>query len=397
MITTHQSRPQSIRQISRRAFAFWERWHRIVVIWGSTSHRWWPVPYLFFWITAGNRSILTADRLFILVASHWFTLVAERLMGIFKAKNPCTKNTIFTTSNTLIYGGFMISLNDFYEQICRKRRDLAYHMSECEWAVDTDVLEEDHPEIRIELGRMREQFWSSEKIGTRVRLYSCDVPWETRHHTVNGQLEIKEEYTELYDPAQECWKNLSSNLTKETFLPLVIEPFSINDIFKAHLMFASISFFWGKSIMSENENVAFKAFHRAAELFDKCIGMTWFNISVCNQKKLSEVRRSAGKKGGKSKAEVYHIIQLKLVELINDSVPNDGWKNKVVAVNELIEPLWDFIQMSEFEINNQNKKYRVATMSQDALVDTILNQWSLKNEDVKQAFDSAVRRKKRSK
>ena len=30
-------------------------------------------------------------------------------------------------------------------------------------------------------------------------------------------------------------------------------------------------------------------------------------------------------------------------------------------------------------------------------VDTILNQWSLKNEDVKQAFDSAVRRKKRSK
>lgn len=36
--------------------------------------------------------------------------------------------------------------------------------------------------------------------------------------------------------------------------------------------------------MSENENVAFKAFHRAAELFDKCIGMTWFNISVCNQK-----------------------------------------------------------------------------------------------------------------
>lgn len=90
-------------------------------------------------------------------------------MGIFKAKNPCTKNTIFTTSNTLIYGGFMISLNDFYEQICRKRRDLAYHMSECEWAVDTDVLEEDHPEIRIELGRMREQFWSSEN------RYSCEV------------------------------------------------------------------------------------------------------------------------------------------------------------------------------------------------------------------------------
>lgn len=47
-------------------------------------------------------------------------------------------------------------------------------------------------------------------------------------------------------------------------------------------MFVLIFFFWGKFIMFENENVVFKVFYRVAELFDKCIGMIWFNIFVCN-------------------------------------------------------------------------------------------------------------------
>lgn len=68
-----------------------------------------------FWIIVGNRSILTVDRLFIFVVFYWFILVVERLMGIFKVKNLCIKNIIFIIFNILIYGGFMIFLNDFYE------------------------------------------------------------------------------------------------------------------------------------------------------------------------------------------------------------------------------------------------------------------------------------------
>jgi hypothetical protein len=318
----------------------------------------------------------------------------ERLKAEGKIKNPCTKKTFLTTVKLLIYGDFMFLLTDFYDQISRKRDSLAYHMSECEWGVYVDVLEENHPEIQFELSRMRAQFWSSEKIGTRVRLYSCDVPWETRYHTVNGVLELKEEYTEIYDPTQACWKEISSNITRETLLPFIQGPISIIDVFKSHIMLASISFYWGKSIMLENEKVAFKAFSRAAEFFDKCIGMTWFCIAVCEQKKLSGIRMGAGQKGGKSKAEVYRVVQLKLLDLINDSVPQGGWKSKVAAVNDIINPLWDFIEKSDFIINNQSKKYRLSIMNQDALIDTILKQWSIKNEDIKKAFDRTVCRKK---
>ncbi|WP_244588732.1 hypothetical protein [Escherichia coli] len=44
-------------------------------------------------------------------------------------------------------------------------------------------------------------------------------------------------------------------------------------------------------------------------------------------------------------------------------------------------------------IDNQSKKYRLATASQDALAETIIKSWSQNNESIKQAFDANVRKK----
>ena len=81
--------------------------------------------------------------------------------------------------------------------------------------------------------------------------------------------------------------------------------------------------------------------------------------------------------------------------MINESVPEGGWKNKAAAVNALIDPLWDFIKESNFDINNESKKYRIATMSQDALEDTIIKNWSRNIESIKLALDNTVARKKK--
>ena len=59
----------------------------------------------------------------------------------------------------------------------------------------------------------------------------------------------------------------------------------------------------------------------------------------------------------------------------------------------LIEPLWEFVEESDFMIDNQSKKYRLATASQDALAETIIKSWSQNNESIKQAFDANVRKK----
>ncbi|EPH6761247.1 MULTISPECIES: hypothetical protein [Enterobacteriaceae] len=289
----------------------------------------------------------------------------------------------------------MLSVIEFCEEISQKLKWLSGHMAECEWDIYIDMLSENYPAIRKELSEMREQFWNSDKVGTRVILYSDPSRKEHKFCNVDGVDQLKEEYTELYDPAQECWKQLKSRIFRVTFSHLIQEPFLIDDVFESHLFFASLTYQWGKSVMLENERVAIKAFIKSAELFDRCIGMSWFHVSVCTQKKLSLTRAKAGKKGGDSKAEVYRVIQDKLVYLINESVPEGGWKSKAAAVNTLIDPLWDFIKESNFDINNESKKYRIATMSQDALEDTIIKNWSRNIESVKLALDNTVTRKKK--
>ncbi|HHG9999487.1 TPA: hypothetical protein ACPZFO_002903 [Yersinia enterocolitica] len=290
----------------------------------------------------------------------------------------------------------MFCVVEVFEEISRKCRGLSEDMSRCEWSVYVDVLDESYPAMQEELARMRELFWNSSRIGTQVMLYSDPYPREYKYHRVNGELYTKPEYTELYDPVQECWKKLKSRISRETLIPIFRE-LSIDEIFKPHLIYASMAYQWGKSIMLDNECIASEAFKTASSLFDKCIGMVWFKIYTDKQNKLSRVRVNAGKKGGESKAEIYRIIQDKLVELIYQSAPENGWKSKVAAVNDLIEPLWLFIKESQFIVKGQSKKYRITVMDKDSLVDTILKQWALKVESIQLAFDATVRRKKRSK
>ncbi len=71
------------------------------------------------------------------------------------------------------------------------------------------------------------------------------------------------------------------------------------------------------------------------------------------------------------------------------------WGELVISDNEDVafEPLWEFVEESDFMIDNQSKKYRLATASQDALAETIIKSWSQNNENIKQAFDANVRKK----
>lgn len=66
-----------------------------------------------------------------------------------------------------------------------------------------------------------------------------------------------------------------------------------------HIYFLpSMSYQWGKSVMSENECVAIKAFIKSTELFDRCIGMSWFHVSVCTQKNYHMLELRPEKKVG---------------------------------------------------------------------------------------------------
>ena len=267
----------------------------------------------------------------------------------------------------------MFSLAEVCDEISRQIREVSGQLSMCEWSIYAEVLDENCPAIQEELTRMREKFWSPS--------------------TVNSEQQ-NQSNKELYDPIQKCWESLDYCIFQETFFP-IIKGLSIDEIFSSHLICASLVYQWGKSIASDNEHIASEAFKLASSLFDKCIGMVWFKAYVDKKNKLSKVRVKAGKKGGDSKAEVYKIIQEKFVELIYQYAPEEGWKSKLAAVNELIDPLWSFVEDSDFLVKEQSKKYRLAYSDKIILIDAILNRWATKVESIRLAFDTTVRKKRK--
>lgn len=288
----------------------------------------------------------------------------------------------------------MFFVSDFCEDISSKVDNLLSEISDCEWKGYAVYLDDQYPVIHKRLTRMKDEFWCSKKIGSQVRrtTRSSVMGHNSQIESVEGQR--LEENTELYDPVKACWKELDTIIFKDTLCSHILkEPIDI--IFKTHLFYACLSYQWGKMVMIENEYFAFEAFKKSSSLFDQCLGMVWFKEYEEKNKKLSSVRAQAGKRGGESKSEIYKVIQDKLVELIYDSVPEGGWRSKVAAVDDLINPLWKYINESQLIINNQSKKYRLSTTSPEALADTILKQWSTSVESVKLAFAATVSRNKR--
>lgn len=204
----------------------------------------------------------------------------------------------------------MFSVTELCDEIRRKRSELAGEMSHCEWKRYAEVLDETYPVMQEELAIMRKQYWESEKVGTRVMLYSDPHIQEYKYHKVNGTLEIKEEYTELYDPVQECWINLERRIFQKTIFPLVREPVIIVDVFVEHLIYASMAYQWGKSVMSENERIALKAFITATSLFDKSIGMIWFKAYADKKKNYRALGLKLERKVGKVKQKCTLLFRI---------------------------------------------------------------------------------------
>lgn len=84
----------------------------------------------------------------------------------------------------------MLTAIEFCEEISQKSVCLSGQMVECDWDIYIDMLSESYPAILKELSEMRDQFWNSDKVGTRVVLYSAPSHEEYKYCTGDrvGQL-----------------------------------------------------------------------------------------------------------------------------------------------------------------------------------------------------------------
>lgn len=282
----------------------------------------------------------------------------------------------------------MISLDRLYEKSKRKFEQLSQAMTGCEWKEHAHALDEHCPAMQEELARMKLVYFDPARMGTEVSSYVELPQGVSRYHQVNGVLQRKDEYNAIYNPIKECWRDLENRIFRETIKPLILDS-PIEDVFIAHLVYASMSYQWGVSVMQDDEQAAFEALLMASELLDKCLGMVWVKIEDDKIKKLSKTRRNAGKKGGAKKADVYKIIQEELVRLIYKNSPEDGWKNKSAVIEDVINPLWAFIEKNNFQGSHVS--------SEESLREIILRKWSVKVDVVKQAFNAKVSKNNKAK
>lgn len=279
----------------------------------------------------------------------------------------------------------MISLARLHEKNRRKFEELSKAMAGCEWKEHAHALDEQCPAMQEELARMKLVYFDPARMGTEVSSYVELPQGVSRYHQVNGVLQRKDEYNAIYNPIKECWRDLESRIFRETMRPFILDS-PIEDVFISHLVYASMSYQWGVSIIQDDEQVAFDALLMASELLDKCLGMVWVKIEDDKIKKLSKTRRNAGEKGGAKKAGVYKIIQEELVRLIYKKSPEDGWKNKSAVIEDVINPLWTFIEKNNFQGSHVS--------SEESLREIILRKWSVKVDDVKHAFNANVSKTK---
>lgn len=258
-------------------------------------------------------------------------------------------------------------------------------MADCEWKEHAHALDEQCPAMQEELARMKLVYFDPARMGTEVSSYVELPQGVSRYHQVNGVLQRKDEYNAIYNPIKECWRDLENRIFRETMRPFILDS-PIEDVFISHLVYASMSYQWGVSIIQDDEQVAFDALLIASELLDKCLGMVWVKIEDDKIKKLSKTRRNAGEKGGAKKAGVYKIIQEELVRLIYKKSPEDGWKNKSAVIEDVINPLWTFIEKNNFQGSHVS--------SEESLREIILRKWSVKVDDVKHAFNANVSKTK---
>lgn len=282
----------------------------------------------------------------------------------------------------------MTYLARLHEKNRRKFEELSKAMAGCEWKEHAHALDEKCPAMQEELARMKLVYFDPARMGTEVSSYVEPPQGVSRYHQVNGVLQRKDEYNAIYNPIKECWRDLENRIFRETMRPFVLDS-PIEDVFISHLVYASMSYQWGVSIIQDDEQVAFDALLMASELLDKCLGMVWFKIEDDKIKNLSKIRFNAGKKGGTKKGEVYKIIQGELVRLIYKNSPEDGWKNKSAVIDDVINPLWDFIEKNNFQGSHVS--------SEESLREIILKRWSLQIDDVKHAFNAKVSKNNKTK
>jgi len=195
---------------------------------------------------------------------------------------------------------------------------------------------------------------------------------------------------------EQCWNYFDAKYSTE-ILKYVSTEASLDQIFCLYAWYGSTFYYWGISLRETDMQIAVEALQRASEYLDISYGILLAKPYIVQKNDLHVSRMRAGKAGGIAKSEMSRLIQSKLMTLIPELKPVEGWKSKEAAVDDLLIPLWKYIESMDVSTHDLKRKYKPFNENQEALRNAILKVWSLKNNDLKLAFQNAVMRKRTQK
>ncbi|NWA60684.1 hypothetical protein HX773_07210 [Pantoea sp. B9002] len=86
------------------------------------------------------------------------------------------------------------------------------------------------------------------------------------------------------------------------------------------------------------------------------------------------------------------------MRLLKEKVPEDGWKNKITAVDDITADLWLFIQSENRKIKNENallpsyNQIRQPFIMEENNLGRTVQDWSRNDKNLKEAFSVVLRK-----
>lgn len=257
-----------------------------------------------------------------------------------------------------------------------------------DWSEYASIFSENDPDLLKILGKFNKHRWKNySQSQSHSAVFRTQLISELKISSAQNAYGITAQTLEL------CWKYFDRMYSSE-ILKYVSTEAPLDQIVCLYACYGSTFYYWGISLREINIQVAVEALQRASEYLDISYGILLAKPYIDQRNGLHVIRTKAGKAGGIAKSETSRLIQSRLLKLIPELKPVEGWKSKEAAVDDLLIPLWEYVQTLNIPKQDLQRKFKSFNEDFDALRNTILKVWSLKNIDIKLAFEDAVTRKR---
>lgn len=165
------------------------------------------------------------------------------------------------------------------------------------------------------------------------------------------------------------------------------EPDTVSETIGELVFLADVNWHLGLGLMNSNKNEAIKCQLLAIEYLDYCRGLE--DQELWQQQQTTKLDVSA--QGGRSKAARFDSIKAKIISLLQEACPSDGWNAKSEALKSIENGINELKWPSARDQNNLYKTGAEIFATKMRQVEV----WSSQDQKIKAAFDSVVKPKKK--